>query len=207
MLYNPNDVDLVEKLSVYGEFNRDDFGVDKVKLFRYIILVYDLNSPMRTHYIDLWERKRAVAILVGFKTTKGGKFSSDEEAIFVGENMAVNEAITKYVMLHGIPEYTALIAFQTGLHFEMLKVQKGVISQAITKNINLLKDNIRSLTDYLFGGDESLNVRRMLYATVEKDRFPLPDDVVRRINSGDMLDDYNPYGEYSVDELKYIGDE
>jgi len=206
MLYNPNDEELVEKLSMYAEFNKD-FGIDKEKLFKYIVITYDMESPMRTMYVDLWERKRSVAILVGFKMNSNGKFSEEEEAVFIGKNMDVNEAITKYIMLHGIPEYTALVAYQSGLHYEMLKVQRGVINQSITKNINLLREKIRDITEYLFGGDETLNLKRMLYSKIEKDRFPLPDEVVKRINNGDMLDDFNPYGDYKVDELKFLGDE
>lgn len=204
MMYDPNKT--LSDLILYDEF-RVDFGIDKEKFLKFVVLVYDINSPMRNMYVDLWERKRATAIMVGFKVDESGKFESDVEAMLVGENMECNKAISKYVVIQGIPEYTALVALQTSLHCEMLKVQKGVANQNVTKNIILLQNNIKSNTEYLFGGEEPLNLRQALYGIIEKDRFPLPDEVVRRIADGDKLDDYNPYGDYKVDELKFIGDE
>ena len=54
MLFNPNDENLVDKLSVYTEFNQkeSDYGVDKLKLFRYIVVMYDMASPLRLEYPD-----------------------------------------------------------------------------------------------------------------------------------------------------------
>ena len=54
MLFNPNDESLVDKLSVYTEFNQkeSDFGVNKLKLFQYIVVMYDMNSPLRLEYPD-----------------------------------------------------------------------------------------------------------------------------------------------------------
>ena len=54
MLFNPNDENLVDKLSVYTEFNQkeSDFGVNKLKLFQYIVVMYDMNSPLRLEYPD-----------------------------------------------------------------------------------------------------------------------------------------------------------
>ena len=56
MLFNPNDENLVDKLSVYTEFNQkeSDYGVDKLKLFRYIVVMYDMASPLRLEYPDAW---------------------------------------------------------------------------------------------------------------------------------------------------------
>lgn len=204
MMYNPNR--MLSDLILYDEF-RVDFGIDKEKFLKFTVLVYDINSPMRTMYVDLWERKRAAAIMVGFKVDESGKFEKDVEDMLVGENMACNQAISKYVVIQGIPEYTALVALQTSLHCEMLKVQRGVANQNVTKNIILLQNNIKANTEYLFGGEEPLDLRQALYGIIEKDRFPLPDEVVRRIAEGDKLDDYSPYGDYVVDEMKFIGDE
>lgn len=209
MLFNPNDENLVDKLSVYTEFNQkeSDYGVDKLKLFRYIVVMYDMNSPLRLEYPDAWERKKVAALHVGFKVDKKGMFDKNVEAVLIGENNYVNLAMTKYVMLHGIPEYSALVAYQTGLGFEVIKTLRGTINPTITKNIEFLRIKIKELTEILYGGGETLNARRALYAGIEKDRFPLPDDVIKRLNQGDNLEDYTPYGEYKVEKLKFVGDE
>lgn len=206
MLFNPTSKNLVKDMSGYKEF-AVDFGLNRQKVLKYIILAYDMNSPLRDIYMDIWERKRAAAIAAGFKTGRDGRFEAAVEDMLVGENKAVNIAVAKYITLHGLPEYTAMIAYQTGLHLEMLKVQNGNITQNITKNINLLNSYLNEVTEYIFGGKDVVNVRQALYAMSEHDRFPLPDDVVRRIAAGDMLDDYNPYKNYKVDELRFIGDE
>ena len=84
---------------------------------------------------------------------------------------------------------------------------RGTINPTITKNIEFLRIKIKELTEILYGGGETLNARRALYAGIEKDRFPLPDDGIKRLNQGDNLEDYNPYGEYKVEKLKFVGDE
>lgn len=206
MLFNPTSKTLEKDMGGYKEFTVD-FGVDRAKVLKFIILAYDMHSPLRDIYMDIWERKRAAAIAAGFKTGKDGRFDGDVEDMLVGENKNVNVAIAKYITIHGLPEYTAMIAYQNGLHLEMLKVQNGNITQNITKNINLLNSYLNEVTEYIFGGKDVVNVRQALYAMSEHDRFPLPDDVVRRISSGDMLDDYNPYKDYKVDEMRFIGDE
>ena len=88
MLFNPNDNDLVEKLSVYGEFskNETDYGLDRLKLFRYIIMMYDMLSPMRLEYPDFWERKKVSALNAGFKVNKKGYFDEIIEKMLLGEN-------------------------------------------------------------------------------------------------------------------------
>lgn len=209
MLFNPNDENLVDKLSVYTEFNQkeSDYGVDKLKLFRYIVVMYDMNSPLRLEYPDFWERKKIAALHVGFKVDKKGIFEKNVEQILIGENNYANMAVTKYVMLHGIPEFTLLVASQAGLYFESLKVQRGTVTPAIAKNMKQFAADIRELTEILYGGGETLNARMALYAGIEKDRFPLPDDVIKRLNQGDDLEDYTPYGEYKVEKLKFVGDE
>ena len=209
MLFNPNDDNLVDKLSVYTEFNQkeSDYGVDKLKLFRYVVLMYDMNSPLRLEYPDFWERKKVACVHVGFRSDKKGMFDKNVEAVLIGENNYVNLAVTKYVMLHGLPEYSALIAYQSGMYFEVLKTLRGTINPTITKNIEFIRIKIKELTEILYGGGETLNARRALYSGIEKDRFPLPDDVIKRLNQGDSLDDYNPYGDYKVDKITFKGDE
>ena len=209
MLFNPNDEELVSKLSVYTEFaqKETDYGVDRLKLFRYVVLMYDMNSPLRLEYPDFWERKKVACVHVGFRSDKKGMFDKNVEAVLIGENNYVNLAVTKYVMLHGLPEYSALIAYQSGMYFEVLKTLRGTINPTITKNIEFIRIKIKELTEILYGGGETLNARRALYSGIEKDRFPLPDDVIKRLNQGDSLDDYNPYGDYKVDKITFKGDE
>lgn len=209
MLFDPNDEQLVESLSVYGEFNLpdEDYGCDREKLFRFIIIMYDMNSPMRLEYPEFWERKKVSALEAGFKVDKKGHFDDNVESFLVGDNTRVNEAIAKYVLLHGIPEYTALVVYQTGLYLEMVKTLKGIVNKQLTQNVEFLRIKIRELTDIIYGGSETINAKRALYSGIEKDRFPLPDDVVKRLNDGDDLSDYNPYGTYEVGKIKFIGDE
>ena len=136
--------------------------------------MYDMNSPLRLEYPDAWERKKVAALHVGFKVDKKGMFDKSVETALIGENNYVNLAMTKYVMLHGIPEYSALVAYQTGLGFEVLKTLRGTINPTITKNIESLRIKIKE--DYVI-------------EVINKDNFCFTEDTIlcRAFTLGELV--------------------
>lgn len=207
--YDPTADDLDQQLSKYDEFN-ENYELDKTMVNRYIVLMFDMNTSLRLDVRDFWERKRIAAQIAGFKFRPRVKeFEEPVESMLLGNNAAVNNAITKYIMLFGLPEYASLVIFQTMLVFEVQKTLRGTYNNNTSKNVDYIHKRISELTDLLYGGKEAINAKKALYSKIEKDRrAEKPEDIIKRINDGDDLSDMNPYGEsYKVDKMKYKGDD
>lgn len=207
-LIDPFADNLLEQVSKYDEFN-NDFKVDKLCATRYIILMYDLKSSLRLDVRDFWERKRTSALVAGFNLNSKKEFDEPIEKMLLGENDAVNNAMTKYIMLFGIPALAVLNIYYNKLTFEVQKALRGTASKTSLKDIDYLKVKIEECEEELYGGKEAINAKKALYSKIEKERkAEKPEEIIARINAGDDLNDANPYGKgYKVDELSFIGDE
>jgi hypothetical protein len=206
--YDPTANDLDEQLSKYDEFN-EEYELDKSMVNRYIVLMFDMNTSLRLDVRDFWERKRVAAQIAGFTLRpRVREFEQPVENMLLGNNAAVNNAITKYIMLFGLPEYASLVIFQTMLVFEVQKTLRGSYTKDTSKNVDYIHKRISELTDLLYGGKEAINARKALYSKIEKDRrAEKPEDIINRINSGDDLSDMSPYEkDYKVDKMNYKGD-
>jgi len=207
--YDPTADDLDEQLSKYEEF-KEEYGIDKSKVNRYIVLMFDMNTSLRLDVRDFWERKRISAQIAGFTfKPKLKEFEEPVEKMLLGDNAAVNNAITKYIMLFGLPEYASLVIFQTMLVFEVQKTLRGSYTKDTSKNVDYIHKRISELTDLLYGGKETINAKKALYSKIEKDRrYEKAEDIIERINSGDKLVEANPYGkDYDEGKMSFQGDE
>ena len=206
--FDPFDEDLSKKLSKYDEFN-EEFGLDKDSTLKYIVLMFDMQSSLRLDVRDFWERKRVAALIAGFKyKARMKEFDEATEKMLLGENAAVNNAVTKYIMLFGSQQYAALVIYHTMLVFEVQKTMRNSYTNSTIKNVEHIRKEIDKITEELYGCKETINARKALYSKIEKDRrAEKPEDIIERINKGDNLIEYSPYGEdYIPDKMKYKGD-
>lgn len=209
-LVDPLDDNILDKLKKHDEFN-EKFTTDKEYTCRYIVLMYDMNSSLRLDVRDFWERKRVAASIAGFtidnRRKGGGGFDPTVENMLLGEDVAVNNAITKYILLFGIPEYAALIIYETMLVFEVQKTLKNIYTKDTPKIIDFIKGQIKELTEELYGGKEVLNARKALYSRIERERaYEKPEEIIKRINEGDTLKDFSPYEGYEPQKMKFLDD-
>lgn len=207
-LIDPFAENLLELVARYDEF-KDDFKVQKLEAIRYIILMYDLKSTLKLDVRDFWERKRVAAICGGFKLNNKKEFDDEVEKMLLGENDAVNNAMTKYIMLFGIPTYAVLNIYYNRLTFEVQKALRGIPSKTALKDIDYLKKKIEECEEELYGGKEVVNAKKALYSRIEKERkYEKPEDIMLKISNGDDLSDFNPYGkDYKVEKQEFLGDE
>lgn len=204
LLFNPADKDFISKLKVYEEFNGDYHGLDEKKVLTYIVLLYDFNSDLKTIITRLWPRKYEAAIIAGFKLVKQKNknvFQKEVEEMIMGKYESINAMITRYLFLFDNPSYIAQMANMEIL--EKLSMcahePQGKPSDynTIAETIEKLRTRISELDKQIFGGeDELFNVRKLLYAKIEKDRLLLtPEDIAdKKINKEEVVD-INPYGE------------
>lgn len=111
------------------EIFHSDISVDNDTLVRYICLFYDPKSPLLQKTGDHIERKKAAAVLAGWKV-KNDKFSNDVVEILYCKNREANELIIEYLRALKMPEWTFLCAAWENFH----KVNLDMMSEATTQS-------------------------------------------------------------------------
>lgn len=214
-LYNPLSGNLKEemspKLPMIREYKSGKGKIPVNDILRYLILVYDVQSPAQREVRDYYQRKRTCAQHVGFPVTPDGKWREDAMAILIGTDEWFNSLMSRYLSLLALPEYTLLIAFLELLARRTKKIFDGLEDDKTHTIINSLTDKIKELTNKIFGSgevDEIQQARRALYAQAEADRTQMrPEDVVNLMNETGGLPASWGYGDdYEVEQITFIGD-
>jgi hypothetical protein len=214
-LYDPFDKKLLEKIlsnkSLAEEFGASWGDADRIKenTCRFIVLMYDPDSPMIIEFKDFWQRKMECALLAGFKLNKLGELDKDVEDVLTAENTAAYYAITKYMVLSGGMAHMTLWAYITQLAYIQKKFLSGKADKNDLADSIKLRGEIKKLTDEVYGGaDEVEKGRKMLYIQLASRQAFRPENFVKRMEEGDSLIDGSPYGEdYEVSQSTFIGDE
>jgi hypothetical protein len=215
LLFDINSKDLVKQFKAkFTEIGGYKGKIDERKVCQYIILMADMQSPLRIEKPDYYQRKYTVAVMVGLPKTKK-EFTEESESILVGDDEIVNQTMVAYIASYGLPNYTLLMAFMALLSFETQKVFSGKGSKDSQKIIDSASDRIQSLTrDFFKSGDydEYSKVRQILYSRIEKERLRLrPEQIIRVLeDSGSLPEDFSPYpSDYKIslkDDLLFVGD-
>lgn len=215
LLFDIHDKDLVDQFKKkFTEFTDYESKIDDKKVVQYIILMSDVNSPLRISVKDYFQRKYTAATVVKFPMVKKA-FSEEAEKIIIGENAAVNASMVAYIASYGKPEYSLLMSFMALMSFEMQKAFAGNPSKDSDKIIDRISGKVMSLTkDFFRSGDtdEYSRVKQCLYARIEKEKLRLrPEQIIKNLESeGYLPEDFNPYGEgYVINPAKdiiFIGD-
>ena len=189
------------------EFDAYKGDMDK-KVFQYIVLMYDLKTPMRVECPDYFQRKYVTASMVGFPKNKQG-FTDVSEQILIGDNAEINHLIVVYLFQFSMPEYSALVAYESILANEMRKVMKGGNLKDSGKVVDDATKKIQELTRKVFGSgdyDESTDLRNALYARIEKEKTRLrPEQIIRDLTDNGLLpDEWCPYGEDEAEAVRNI---
>lgn len=181
----------LEKLkNSHVDFQADlgDLNKQRKQFLRFIILQYDLNTPLRLEYNDYFKRKANAALLAGFKRNKqSGKFKESVADAMVGKNDAINGMIIRYLMNFYNEDYLQLI-----LYWEYLgQLGRNMLSDLSPQKINVI-DNMRkaigSLTEKIFGGNESVELKQSLYRALDMEKNNLhPDNVTKDLQENSNL--------------------
>lgn len=176
----PETVDIVnyyKKFRDYHEFNVDTVQ-DKNKLLRYIVLMYDFNSPF-TVIKDLIKRKTLCALEAGFEQIDD-KFDDNTITMMICLDPQINSMIIRYLSFFNNHEYSYLVALLEGYWKELHNITEGK-----AKNLDLIqsyKTQIALSERKMTNDDTSEELRHDLYAYVESRRLELrPEDIATKI--------------------------
>jgi hypothetical protein len=181
-LFNPlKDYELKKLENSHEDFQAEfgDLDKHKKKIFRFIILNYDINTPLRVQYKDYFKRKGKAAIMAGFKVREDtGKFDDEVTHAMLGLNDVVNGMIVRYLMNFYNEDYLQLITF-----WEFFgQFARGQFTEQKTKQniqaIENIKKSITELTEKVFGGNESRELKKELYRALEMEKASMHPDYV-----------------------------
>lgn len=212
--YNPAGKTFVKDIShdipIFEQYEHEK----KREVFRYVVSMYDKNSPLWYKEPEYFQRKiLAVNLCELSKETNGGSFSGFSREVMEGRNKEVNQLVVAYLANLGDIEYTMLINELTMYYGYTLKMMSAdLLDKAEYTVLKELSKNISLGTNKIFGSgqDEELTrVKTLLYEKAEQDRQRMnPEAVVKMLETdGDFPVDWGRYGKYIPEDLKFMADD
>jgi len=166
------------RLRKIKEFKTKFTRLSKDKVIRYIMLLYDKNTPFRIKFNDVLIRKIEAAKGAGWEIVDQGLFDEDVEKLLRGENKQVNRMIVAFVRLHRNFKYSYLIALEETFYRFLLETIQGE-----AKNLGQMKSTQKELEEEvteLLNQDKNPYVKEELLRYVEESRLNLrPEDIAR----------------------------
>jgi len=186
----------------------------ETNILRYIILVYDINSPLWEMVKTHEEKKIKAMVMAGFEHGDDGKFNYDvEEALLYGRDDDVATMIVKYVYLFNSVDYSELVGM-IEYNSQILKdIMKAKTNNQTMKNLKDTSARIKELTSNIFGGKETREIEEKLYEELAMSKLSLrPEYIVRQMMDGTVHSQFkhDPYmkkvSSKKQDRLKKHGD-
>ena len=160
--------------------------IDKDKLDRYCVYMYNFNSENRKKYQDYLERKRESAILAGFEFND--TFDEDVEDMLLGKNDEANRIIIDYIISLGSPDMVRYVAFQQMLSAQVQRSMSETDEKAIKDlrlNINNISDDLKQIETNLFS-DTDQSLRKALYSSMVDKLRLRPEHVAKAISEKNL---------------------
>jgi hypothetical protein len=194
----PEIVDIQYKYKRFTEHN--EFLVetiqDKNKLLRYIILMYDFNSPFNK-IKDLVKRKTLCALEAGFEQ-ENSRFKDDIIKVMICADKQINAMIIRYLSFFNNHHFSYLVALLQGYEKELNNIMAGD-----AKNLQLVQDYMKQIEiteRKMLNNDTSVELKADLYAYIESKRLELrPEDIAKRMSmSEDPLEGFGEEPKYEL---------
>jgi len=194
------------------------YNISISAIIKYVILMYDSESPLWREVRSLPLRKAVAMEMAGIKKDKNGKFSKEAEEIFEGNNREVNSMIVKYITMQNTPVWSNLVAYENIYYMELAKIQSGSYGKTTEtiKALDQLSTFITQLTNKLIGGSgEATPILDAIYKESTKELDVTVEKISNYImENGNVPTDWSPYNEdndteskeYNIDKFKFIGD-
>lgn len=190
--YNPTkDYELKKLEKSHPDFQQNlvgDLQKRKKTVLRYIILNYDMNTPLRRKFPDYFYRKKEALKIAGFKVdSKTKRFNRSVENMIISKDPIVNAMIARYIMYFYNQDYIRLVTFYEWLgHLAGKGMEKSNVEGKDIKAMNDLSEAVEALTNKIFDihgvDEESKELKQKLYKAMEEEKKNLrPDDVAKQL--------------------------
>jgi hypothetical protein len=157
------------------------------KLFKYIAMVYDINSPFFKHEVNIAKRKIAVAKYVGYDISTDGKFDPYIEEVMRCKVPAVTPMIIRYVRMHNNHKYSLLVAIEEQYYNFLTKLASGEAKTSEIETIMKMEKQIQEIKTELLAGDQSPELAEDLFLAIEAEKLELsPEFIARKKRAGEV---------------------
>jgi|GEM_PF-6271451 len=191
--YNPGDKKSIKKLQEdhHPHFEFTWYENDKLvpyheAILRYIILVYDQNSPLWKSEKDHNEKKVKAMLMAEMEIDEDGKFDQPlRESLLYGSDQGIARMIAKYVYLFNNIDYAELVGM-IEINFQILRdIMNAKKVKDTHKQLEQTSDRIRELTKRVFGGEETKDIKEKLYEQLNMSRLSFrPEAMAKQFSSG-----------------------
>jgi len=188
----------------------------KTMVYRYILLMYDKDSPVqKMHALDHFEKKYEACGYSGFKLTKGrdGYMRFDERVndMVLGKIDAINDLIIEFLGYVNNAQWDYLVF----LHESMLGFTRDAIGKKnrdakTSKEFRALYDDYYKISNEIgHTFEETEEFVSRFYYKIEQSRLAVrPEDFAKAIDEGDDLYSDSPYPSgYVIEKIKFLGDD
>lgn len=187
-------------LNKYPEYilniTEDCGGLPYNKVFKYVVMCYDRNSPLRDG-MTIMGRKVEAAMRAGFLAVDG-KFEPEVEALVRCEYPKVNEMVIRYCRNQHSIKYSKLVLYEESFYKEQNNYNNETDAskrKVILALIDDLESKIDILASDILAEDNAVLMKRSLLAYIENETVvPTPEVITLKIKEGkDPLDGFNPF--------------
>ncbi|MHA1676202.1 MAG: hypothetical protein ACTSU6_03400 [Candidatus Njordarchaeales archaeon] len=171
------------------------------KIITYLILLYDPDSPLRREVPDWITRRKEAMIMAGYPVQKTGRFAEKVELVLENKNPDTLLMLMKLLRIFGSPDYTALIMYYHLFNATLQAQAMGTFDKpsVLIKAISDTLDKIKEQEHIVFGGQETLELKKALYKDIADDQSNVKvENIAELLSKGDDLGSFNPYGKYDV---------
>ena len=189
--------------------------MSKGNIYRYILLMYDPNSPIQAmHSLDWFGKKYEACAYAGFelKKRKDGQNRFEEEVLnmILGKEPKINDMIIAFIAYLNRPQWDYIVF----LRESMLSFTQDALGNKTTDYKNatdykkLYDDYMRITKEMANRTEETDEFVSRFYYQIEQSRLAIrPEDYAKALEGGDDLRMDNPYGvNYVADRPRFVGE-
>ena len=158
-------------------------------------------------------KKRESALAANLPKDENGYFHEDCDKIIFCQNNVVNRLILRYLyLMHDRMFQTYVIYNEMYLNqsAELMRYDfaQPAHAKAAKENLDVLGKDIEELEYKIFSGEETKKMKDLLYEeSVNIFNDLRPEKIAIRLEKGLPAVDFNPYGDYQPEKMRFMGDE
>ncbi len=192
MMFNPTKVTdrgsvfrAYKSLGKHRVFKRPNgYDLDNEMVMKYIMCMYDKNTPYRQKYPDVLKRKIEIAHDIGFPINDTGIFDDPVEDFLKGNNKVINRKIVEFVRIHRNFKYSFLVGIENSYYNIMLEVMDGATKRIA--DLRSIQEELENTMVELMNEDNNPHIRDAVLRYMAEERLQLrPEDIAMKIANGE----------------------